>query len=172
MPMPTQGTISSRYGMRNGKMHYGIDIAAPTGTKVISLYSGIVTSSGSDGSRGVYLAIKGGKIEQWFYHLSKKYVGLGQNIKAGQVVAAVGNTGRSTGSHLHWGIKVSGKWVNPEPYFNTGDVDIEIFQEKKKDADAGIIDQIFNNILSFLYTYLIYFILVILFFYLLIMTYK
>lgn len=171
MTMPCSGTITSRYGMRNGKMHYGIDIAAPTGTKVISLYSGTVSASGSDSSRGIYLAIKGGKIEQWFYHLSKRYVTSGQTIKAGQVVAAVGNTGRSTGSHLHWGIKVNGKWVNPEPYFNTTDIEIEVFQEEKE-TDEGFIDQIFNSILSFLYTYLIYFILVIIFLYVLIMTYS
>ena len=107
---PTQGTISSGYGWRWGKIHQGIDIAAPVGTPVWAAATGIVEFAGWDDSGyGNMLDIRhrDGSITR-YAHLNVLFVKQGDTVTQSQVVAAVGSTGNSTGPHLHFEIRPQG----------------------------------------------------------------
>lgn len=107
---PTQGTISSGYGWRWGKIHQGIDIAAPVGTPVWAAAIGIVEFAGWDDSGyGNMLDIRhrDGSITR-YAHLNVLFVKQGDTVIQSQVVAAVGSTGNSTGPHLHFEIRPQG----------------------------------------------------------------
>ncbi len=115
--MPTRGRLSSRYGMRGGRMHYGIDIAAPTGTAIKAADGGKVVYAGWKGSYGYMVEIdheNGYKTR--YAHCSKIEVKVGDRVYKGQIIARVGNTGRSTGSHLHFEVLKNGVNVNPSGY--------------------------------------------------------
>lgn len=93
--------------------HNGTDFAAPVGTKVYSVGDGVVLRAGYHPAAGNYIVIKHGrKYTTRFLHLSKIYVRKGQRVKMGQVIAKSGNTGRSTGAHLHYEFHVYGRPVN------------------------------------------------------------
>ena len=118
---PIQGVISSRYGssesVRNFRAHGGLDIAAPTGTKIKAVASGTVTKSGVQGGYGNLVSINHGNgVETYYGHCSKLLVKQGQSVVAGDIIALVGSTGHSTGPHLHLEIRVNGKTVNPQNY--------------------------------------------------------
>lgn len=115
--MPTRGRLSSRYGMRRGRMHYGIDIAAPTGTPIKAADGGKVVYAGWKGSYGYLVEIdhENGYTTR-YAHCSKIEVKVGSRVYKGQVIAKVGNTGRSTGSHLHFEVLKNGVNVNPAGY--------------------------------------------------------
>jgi murein DD-endopeptidase MepM/ murein hydrolase activator NlpD len=107
---PTQGTISSGYGWRWGKIHKGIDIAAPVDTPVWAAATGIVEFAGWDDSGyGNMLDIRhrDGSITR-YAHLNILFVKQGDTVNQSQVVAAVGSTGNSTGPHLHFEIRPQG----------------------------------------------------------------
>lgn len=117
---PISGTITSRFGavssIRSGK-HTGLDIAASTGTKIKACAGGTVTYSGYKGSYGYMVVINHGNgVETYYAHCSKLYVSAGQQVNQGDVIAAVGNTGNSTGPHLHLEIRVNGVAYNPQNY--------------------------------------------------------
>lgn len=118
--VPVSGIITSRYGVNSSirsSSHTGLDIAAPTGTAIKAVSSGTVTFAGNKGSYGNLVKISHGNgIETWYAHTSKMYVSAGQKVEGGKVIAAVGSTGNSTGSHLHLEIRVNGKHVNPQSY--------------------------------------------------------
>lgn len=118
--VPVSGTITSRYGVNSSirsSSHTGLDIAAPTGTAIKAVSAGTVTFAGNKGSYGNLVKISHGNgIETWYAHTSKMYVSAGQKVEGGKVIAAVGSTGNSTGSHLHLEIRVNGKHVNPQSY--------------------------------------------------------
>jgi len=109
---PVQGRISGRFGNQrvyNGKpgsAHSGMDIAAPTGTPVKAPAAGVVTFAGPDLylTGGTLLLDHGFGISSNFLHLSRIDVKVGDRVEQGQVVGAVGATGRATGPHLHWGM--------------------------------------------------------------------
>ena len=117
---PIQGTITSRYGVRSSirtSTHTGLDIAAPRGTEIRAVADGIVTCSSYSGSYGNLVKINHENgVETWYGHTSKMYVKVGQKVSAGEVIAAVGSTGNSTGPHLHLEIRINGKDVNPQNY--------------------------------------------------------
>lgn len=118
--LPITGVISSRYGassnIRSSK-HTGLDIAAKQGTPIKVVASGTVTFATSSGSYGNLVKVEHGNgIETWYAHTSKMYVKPGQKVKAGDIIAAVGNTGNSTGAHLHLEIRINGQHVNPQKY--------------------------------------------------------
>ena len=115
--------ISSFFGFRNiglegaTKNHQGIDIAVPTGTAVLSAFSGTVTKSGYDSTRGNYMVVDSGNgLTSIYEHLSGFVAKLGQSVTAGQKIANSGNTGLSTGAHLHFQIMENGKAVDPLKY--------------------------------------------------------
>ena len=116
---PIRGTVTSRFGSRWGSNHKGIDIGAAKGTKIKASAGGtVVTSSyGYNGGYGNYVVISHGNgIETAYGHCSELYVKVGQKVSQGDVIAAVGNTGRSYGNHLHLEIRVNGVAQNPQNY--------------------------------------------------------
>lgn len=117
---PVSGTISSRFGARSrvrSSAHTGLDIATSTGTPVVAAASGTVTFSGWKGSYGYLMVITHSNGVQTYYgHCSKLYYNAGQTVSKGQKIAAVGNTGNSTGPHLHFEIRVNGVAYNPQNY--------------------------------------------------------
>ena len=117
---PVQGTITSRYGavssIRSGA-HTGTDIACPQGTPIKAVASGTVTFAGWSGSYGQIIKISHGNgVETWYAHCSELYGTVGQQVNAGDVIAAVGSTGNSTGNHLHLEIRLNGSPLNPQRY--------------------------------------------------------
>lgn len=93
--------------------HNGTDFAAPTGTKVYAIGDGVVVRAGYHPAAGKYIVMKHGrKYTTRFLHLSKIFVRKGQHLKMGQLIAKTGNTGRSTGPHLHYEFHVYGRPVN------------------------------------------------------------
>lgn len=118
--LPVSGKISSRYGESSkirSSDHTGLDISAPTGTKIKAVSKGEVIFAKKSGSYGNLVKIDHGNgVQTWYAHTSKILVKKGQNVKAGEVIALVGSTGNSTGSHLHLEIRINGKHVNPQQY--------------------------------------------------------
>lgn len=115
--MPTRGRLTSGFGQRWGRVHEGIDLAAPIGTAVNAADGGVVIWVGTKGSYGKFVMIDhGGGYVSAYGHLSKYYVSVGDKVYKGQKIAAVGNTGRSTGPHLHFEIRKNGSQVNPLKY--------------------------------------------------------
>ena len=110
-------TISSRFGTRWGRMHTGVDFAAPTGTAIYAADGGVVTYAGWKGSYGYIVIIShGGLYETYYAHCSKLLVAEGDKIYQGQNIAQVGSTGHSTGPHLHFEIRYDGTPYNPLNY--------------------------------------------------------
>jgi murein DD-endopeptidase MepM/ murein hydrolase activator NlpD len=118
---PAQGTLTSGYGWRWGRLHQGIDIGAPIGTPVIAAAPGEVISAGWDsGGYGNLVKIKHSDGSVTFYaHNNKLLVYSGQQVSQGQQIAEVGSTGYSTGPHLHFEIRPNGETaVNPIAYLS------------------------------------------------------
>jgi len=121
------GYVSSGYGMRRHpvlgrrKAHKGIDLAAPTGTPVYATADAIVGKAYYSRSYGKVIYLDhGGDLETRYAHLSGMTVSAGQRVRKGQLIGYVGSTGRSTGPHLHYEVRVDGLAVNPIPYMNGG----------------------------------------------------
>lgn len=118
--LPVTGTISSRYGVRSKirvSTHTGLDIAVSTGTPIKVIADGTVVSAQYTGAYGNLVKIDHGNgFESWYAHTSKMYVTVGQKVSAGDVIAAVGSTGNSTGPHLHLEIRINGQSVDPQKY--------------------------------------------------------
>jgi murein DD-endopeptidase MepM/ murein hydrolase activator NlpD len=111
---PTRGRLTSRFGLRWGRRHEGIDIGASIGTSVTSADAGRVSFSGKNGAYGNLVIIDHENGYQTYYaHCSKLLVKKGDRVYKGQQIATVGNTGRSTGPHLHFEVRKNGTPVNP-----------------------------------------------------------
>jgi len=109
--------VTSYYGTRNGRMHNGIDFGVSTGTDVKAAASGVVTTSGWLGNYGKLVVIDHGQgVKTYYGHNSKLLVSVGDRVAQGQVIANSGNTGRSTGPHLHFEVRVNNKAQNPLNY--------------------------------------------------------
>lgn len=120
---PVQGWLTSTFGMRKSpftgkrKMHEGLDIAARTGTPVYATADGIVTESGTAPGYGKLVVIDHGYGYKTYYaHNSRIFVKIGQRVRRGDKIAAVGSTGSSTGSHVHYEVRRNGVPVNPRKY--------------------------------------------------------
>ncbi|MGR3433389.1 MAG: DUF5930 domain-containing protein, partial [Shimia sp.] len=118
MPVnPNQVRKTSNFGPRWGRMHYGTDWAGPVGTDIMSTADGVVTHAGWSSGYGRLIKIQHEfGIETRYAHLSKIRVQVGQRIRKGQHIGDLGNTGRSTGPHLHYEIRVGGKPIDPLIY--------------------------------------------------------
>jgi len=102
-------------GGRRG--HKGIDLAAPTGTPIRATADGVVEMADWFGGYGLYVQLDhGAAMETRYGHMSRIAVAQGQQVRKGDVIGYVGSTGRSTGPHLHYEVRVSGDAVNPLPY--------------------------------------------------------
>jgi murein DD-endopeptidase MepM/ murein hydrolase activator NlpD len=118
--LPAEGWITSYFGQRISpylgrlKMHEGLDVGAPYGTPIHAPADGIITFSGEKAGFGKFVQIDHGYgIETIYAHSQSLYVRSGQKIKRGTLLAAVGNTGHSTGPHLHYEVRVNGIAVDP-----------------------------------------------------------
>jgi len=122
--VPLKGVrLTSGFGMRihpvTGQLrgHKGIDLAAPTGTPIYAAADGLISRASWFSSYGLYVSIEhGGQLQTRYAHMSRLNVAQGQRVKKGEVIGFVGSTGRSTGPHLHYEVRVDGKAVNPVPY--------------------------------------------------------
>ncbi len=122
-PCPSYTRISDDYGMRMHptlgiqKMHNGIDLAAPSGSAILAAYSGKVVAAAYNSTMGNYIMIDHGSgLYTIYMHASSLYVSTGTEVSKGQKIAAVGSTGRSTGPHLHFGVRLNGSYVSPWNY--------------------------------------------------------
>lgn len=119
MPLKGKPKITSVYGDTTGRdhMHRGIDLSAPIGTNVYATASGRVVSAGYDNASGKKIKIKHeGGYETVFYHLSQHLVKEGDFVNDGDLIAKTGNTGRSKGPHLHYGISRNGTFIDPTKF--------------------------------------------------------
>jgi murein DD-endopeptidase MepM/ murein hydrolase activator NlpD len=130
MPLESM-VLTSSYGMRNHPIlrkraqHKGVDLAAPTGSPVYATADGIVAKAEWFGSYGNYIQIEhGGELQTRFGHLSGYAVQAGDRVHKGDLIGYVGTTGRSTGPHLHYEVRVAGEAVDPIPYLD-GEVSAE-----------------------------------------------
>lgn len=117
---PVSGVISSRFGYRSRDNHKGLDIAAPQGTAIMAAADGVVTFSGSgapySGYGNIVVVQSTDQVSIRYAHCSELYVQAGESVVQGQVIAAVGSTGISTGNHLHFEIRYDGTAIDPQNY--------------------------------------------------------
>ena len=117
---PVTGTISSKFGQRDPttstvpKNHTGVDIAANMETKILSATDGEVVLASEEGDYGKHLKIQIGEVSIIYAHCNNLYVNQGDKVKQGQEIAEVGTTGKSTGPHLHFEIRISERTIDPE----------------------------------------------------------
>ncbi|MFM7674627.1 MAG: M23 family metallopeptidase [Synechococcus sp.] len=128
-PVASFSGYTSHFGMRVraggwSEPHYGLDIAAPLGSAIHSWWGGTVSDVINDGGCGVGLVIRSGAYEHIYCHLAGQAGGgtyrsgpvvlrPGQAVRTGQLIGHVGLSGRTTGPHLHWGIRHQGRWLDP-----------------------------------------------------------
>lgn len=124
-PAPSYTRISSDYGNRMHptlgveKFHNGVDLAAPSGSSILAAYDGQVVAADYNASMGNYVMIDhGDELYTIYMHASALYVSKGETVVKGQKIAAVGSTGRSTGPHLHFGVRLNGSYVSPWNYLS------------------------------------------------------
>lgn len=122
-PAPSYTRISDEYGYRihptlNVKQfHNGVDMAAPGGSPILAAYDGTVAAAAYSSTMGNYIMIDhGDNLYTIYMHASKLYVSQGAEVVKGQKIAAVGTTGRSTGNHLHFSVRLNGSYVSPWNY--------------------------------------------------------
>ncbi len=122
-PAPSYTRISDDYGYRIHpilkvkQFHNGLDMAAPGGSPILAAYDGTVVASAYSSSMGNYIMIDhGDSLYTIYMHASALYVQKGAEVSKGQKIAAVGTTGRSTGNHLHFSVRLNGNYVSPWNY--------------------------------------------------------
>jgi murein DD-endopeptidase MepM/ murein hydrolase activator NlpD len=115
---PITGPITSGFGPRWGRLHAGVDFAAPIGTAVYAASNGTVTAAGPASGYGQWVKIAHpGGVSTVYGHISRWTVTVGQAVRPGQLIAYSGNEGRSTGPHLHFEIHVNGRAVDPAAFY-------------------------------------------------------
>ncbi|MET4594135.1 MULTISPECIES: M23 family metallopeptidase [unclassified Sphingomonas] len=121
-------SFTSNFGIRSdpfrgtAAMHAGVDIPGPVGTPIYATADGIVSHAGRQGGYGNLVELNHGKgIATRYGHLSKILVGDNVRVTRGQLIALMGSTGRSTGPHLHYEVRIDGHAVNPIPFLTTAD---------------------------------------------------
>jgi len=120
-------TFTSPYGIRWGKLHAGIDLAAQEGTPYKAVHAGEVTQAGYSGGYGYSITIRNPDGTEVIYaHSRRLLVKKGDQVKAGQVIGEVGNTGASYGTHLHLEVHTDGAPTDPIPYLRDRGVDIKL----------------------------------------------
>ena len=139
--MPLQDArLTSGFGMRTHpvlggrRSHKGIDLAAPTGTPIYATADGIVERAERFSSYGLFIEIEhGAELETRYAHMSRLAVSAGQRVKKGDLIGYVGSTGRSTGPHLHYEVRISGVAVNPIPFM----VEVPVIQQLAELEEAS-----------------------------------
>ncbi len=115
----SHGAVSSEFGTRNGRLHAGIDLRVPVGTAVHAADNGTVIYAGYSSSYGYYIKIDHGNgLTTVYAHNSQLVVEKGETVVKGQLISYSGNTGRSTGPHVHFEVRMNGTPINPRNYLN------------------------------------------------------
>ena len=143
--MPLNGSqLTSGFGMRDHpvlggrRQHQGIDLAAPSGTPVYATADGIVSRADWYSSYGLYISVEHGAAMQTRYaHLSRLAVAAGDTVKKGDLIGYVGSTGRSTGPHLHYEVRVDGLAVNPIPYMVESEAQLAYARDARLTGRGG-----------------------------------
>ena len=124
-PLTKPSYITSPFGMRLHpvhkvwKMHKGVDLASSRNDKIVAVRSGVVSRATYDSAGGWYVVVNHGDgFSSVYMHMTHFVVSAGQTVSQGQLLGYVGNTGVSTGAHLHFGISYNGSYVNPANYIN------------------------------------------------------
>ena len=112
---PTRGSVTSEFGSRWGRLHAGIDIAAPVGTPIYAARAGTVLVAGTQSGYGTTVVVDHGDMDTLYGHQSRLAVRAGASVDQGQLIGYVGNTGQSTGPHLHFETRYGGSPRNPRP---------------------------------------------------------
>ncbi|GAA4724604.1 M23 family metallopeptidase [Sphingomonas lutea] len=134
--------FTSGYGVRSdpfkggAAMHAGIDLSGPIGTPIYATADGVVSAAGwNSGGYGNLVKVDHGRgIETRYGHLASMTVSPGQRVTRGQVIGRMGSTGRSTGSHLHYEVRIDGRAVNPVPFMKS--TDYVLAMQKKSNTHA------------------------------------
>ena len=141
--VPVQGvTYTSGFGVRSdpfkgrAAMHPGIDLAGPLGTPIYATADGTVDrAEWNSGGYGNLVEIDHGHgIQTRYGHLTRYIVSSGEHVKRGQLIAYMGSTGRSTGSHLHYEVRLEGRPVNPIPFMQSSDL-LQSVQRRAAEAN-------------------------------------
>lgn len=143
--MPLEGAaLTSSFGMRTHpvlggrRQHTGIDLAAPSGTPVYATADGVVSRADWYSSYGLYISVEHGASMQTRYaHLSRLAVAAGDSVKKGDLIGYVGSTGRSTGPHLHYEVRVEGLAVNPIPYMVESEAQLAYARDARLTGQGG-----------------------------------
>jgi murein DD-endopeptidase MepM/ murein hydrolase activator NlpD len=121
-----QGWVNSGFGYRRdpftgaSAMHPGLDIIAPSGASIVATAAGQVIYAGWKSGWGRCVEIDHGRGIHTFYgHCRSVKASVGQEVSRGDAIATVGSSGRSTGTHLHYGVTATGRWVDPQNYIIT-----------------------------------------------------
>lgn len=121
MPVRSGFRFSSPFGMRRGRPHNGVDMAGPVGTPLYSTADGVVTHAGRQGGYGLMVTVQHPfGYETRYAHMSRIRVSEGQRVSRGERIGDMGNTGRSTGPHLHYEIRRGGTPLNPMNFITAG----------------------------------------------------
>ncbi|MDO6669017.1 DUF5930 domain-containing protein [Paracoccus sp. 1_MG-2023] len=122
MPIFQSFRYTSPFGRRWGRMHEGVDMAGPVGTPIHATGDGVVTHAGRSGAYGNLIKIEHELgTETRYAHLSRINVKVGQRVSQGDTIGAMGNTGRSTGSHLHYEVRMNGRAVDPMSFIKAAE---------------------------------------------------
>ncbi len=129
-PVRSSANFTSGFGVRSdpfrgrAAMHGGIDLAGPVGTPIYATADGVIAKSEyNNGGYGNLVEINHGKgIQTRYAHLSRRIARPGQQVRRGDLIGLMGSTGRSTGSHLHYEVRIDGRAVNPTPFMQSGNV--------------------------------------------------
>ena len=142
-------TFTSGFGVRadpfrgSAAMHAGIDLAAPSGTAVYATADGLIDRAEWFGGYGNCVEIDHGKgVATRFGHLSRILVHPGQHVHRGDLIALVGSTGRSTGPHLHYEVRIDGHAVNPVPFLQASDYVVAMRERSSQIAVGGPDDDV------------------------------
>jgi len=133
---PVPGEISSKYGgridplIKRKAFHTGVDFRGKTGDEVLATASAKVKTSSYNSDFGNHIVLSHGNgYETIFAHLQKRLVKKGEKVQRGQVIGLIGNTGRSTGSHLHYGINYKKKSIDPTKYLQVAELSVNVTKQ-------------------------------------------
>ncbi|WP_114953266.1 M23 family metallopeptidase [Sphingosinicella terrae] len=145
-PLRTSSNFTSGFGVRSdpfrgrAAMHGGIDLAGPVGTPIYATADGVVArSEWNSGGYGNLVEINHGEgIQTRYGHLSRLIAQPGQRVRRGDLIGLMGSTGRSTGSHLHYEVRIDGRAVNPIPFMQSNDMLVALQQRSQGPADVAL----------------------------------
>jgi murein DD-endopeptidase MepM/ murein hydrolase activator NlpD len=137
LPLRYPYQITSLFGPRWGRIHWGTDLAAPTGTPIYAVHDGVVYDSSFESGYGLHVSIDHGDgVKIVYAHASELLVGNGRHVRAGDMIARVGSTGNSTGPHLHFEIHVHDGFYDAVKFMREHGVDLRTRQEE---ANGGVV---------------------------------